>query len=143
MSGVVYFIACEPLGAVKIGYTGGSPASRLASLQTGSPTKLKLLAYFPGSLDDERRLHLAFKSLHIHGDWFRREWKLADFIGYLDEPGKRASRDAFEVALHDVLMQGCWYPDSPITEDAYLKTGDWQPFRELLWEQFGPWDGDL
>jgi hypothetical protein len=126
---------------VKIGFTRSSPHARLATLQTGSPSPLKLLDYFPGTLDDERRLHEAFKPLHIHLEWFRLECKLQDFIWYLDHEGNGpASRDQFEVALHDVLMQGTWYPYGPVSADEYYASGDWEPFRALLWETAGPWE---
>jgi hypothetical protein len=141
VSGFVYFIACEPLEAVKIGFTKSSPLSRKASLQTGCPSPLKLLTYVPGTIEDERRLHEAFAALHIHGEWFRHEWKLQDFIFYIDpDGGQQGTREVFENALHDVLMQGHWYPFSPISQDDYNKTGDWEPFRALLWEAFGPWE---
>lgn len=135
----VYFIACEPMEAVKIGFTKTSPRGRLSALQTGNPSPLKLLTYFPGSLDDERNLHLAFRPLHIHLEWFRLEGKLFDMAAYLDSPRGGASRQDFENALHDVLMQGSWYPDHHLTADEYYDTGDWEPFRPILWEAFGPW----
>lgn len=143
MSGFVYFIACEPLEAVKIGYTSGKPRARMASLQTGCPSPLKLLASVPASLDDERRLHEAFTPLCIQGEWFRNECKLRDLIHWITQHGEivDSTRERFEAALHDVLMQnGGWYPYGPIAQDEYDQTGDWQPFRELLWEQFGPWE---
>jgi hypothetical protein len=136
----VYFIACEPMEAVKIGFTKTYPVLRLAALQTGCPARLKLLAYVPASIDEERRLHEAFAPLHIQGEWFRLEGKLQDMIFYFDGNGRQSSRETFENSLHDVLMQGLWHPDSPITQDAYSDTGDWKPFRDLLWTAFGPWE---
>jgi hypothetical protein len=66
---------------------------------------------------------------------------LRDFVWYVTEfEGQEAPRETFENALHDVLMQGLWYPDSDITEDEYCATGVWQPFRALLWELEGPWE---
>jgi hypothetical protein len=146
VSGFVYFIACEPLGAVKIGFTKQGPISRLAALQTGSPARLKLLTYFPGDLSDEARLHKAFAPLHISGEWFRHECKLEDFVNWVSGHGERvqSTREAFENALHDVLMQnGGWVPFHPIKEEVYAATGDWEPFRELIWEVFGPWDNGV
>jgi hypothetical protein len=140
MSGYVYFILCEPMEAVKIGFTKHDPKRRLKELQTGSAGPLKLACYFAGSIDDERRLHAAFGALSIHLEWFRFEAKLRDFVYYLEpDEGLEATRRAFENALHDVLMQGLWYPDSSISEDEYLATGDWEPFRALLWSNEGPW----
>jgi hypothetical protein len=143
VSGFVYFIACEPLGAVKIGYTGGNPYARMASLQTGCPSPLKMLAFVPASLDDERRLHDSFAPLGIQGEWFRYECKLVDLVNWMTSHGEveGATREAFERALHDVLMQnGGWTPHCPIEWDEYNATGTWEPFRPLLWDAFGPWE---
>ncbi len=71
MTGFIYFIAAEPLGAVKIGYSEAHPGRRLKALQTGCPTPLKLLAFVHGSCEEERALHKVFASLHIRGHPFR------------------------------------------------------------------------
>lgn len=140
MSGFVYFIACPPLEAVKIGFTASHPRARLAALQTGCPSPLKLLTYVPGTTGDERKLHESFAPLHIQGEWFRFEGKLKDFTYYLTPTPELPSRESFGAALHDVLMQGLWHPDDPVPEEQYLATGDWRPFYQLLWDHFGPWD---
>lgn len=141
MSGYIYFIACEPLEAVKIGFTSKAPQARLAALQTGSPAPLKLECFVRGTQDEERRLHRAFEPLNINREWFRSEMKLFDFIAYMQEfDGAEVPRDTFENALHDILMQGGgWYPDSPIADDVYDASGDWRQFHDLLWDAFGPW----
>lgn len=140
MSGFVYFIACEPMSAVKIGYTRCSPYARLSALQTGCPSPLKLLAYVPATIDEEGRLHEAFAPLHIQGEWFRDDLKLRDLIQWLGDDVK-SPRQAFENALHDVLMQdGGWYPYGPVTQEEYNESGYWEPFRSLLWDCFGPWE---
>jgi hypothetical protein len=144
VSGWVYFIACEPLEAVKIGYTGQNPYARLAGLQTGSPAPLKLLAYVRGTQDEERRLHSVFAPLSIHREWFRLECTLRDFVWYLTnhEPEAReASREEFLIALHDNVMQGGgWHPAMPMSDDDYIATSTWEPFRKELWDAFGPWE---
>lgn len=142
MSGFIYFIACEPMEAVKIGFTGGNPLTRLAALQTGSPAPLKLLCYVRGTQDEERRLHRTFALLGIHREWFRHECTLRDFTGYLTchecQP-REASREEFLIALHDCVMQGGgWHPDMSISDDDYYATGNWEPFRRELLEAFGP-----
>lgn len=132
--GQVYFIACEPMGAVKIGFTRQGVQNRQSALQTGCPAMLRLYGCFPGTIEDERKLHAAFKPLHIQGEWFRFEGKLVDMACYISETG---DREVFEGALHDVLMQGLWHPSSDLTEDEYLATGDWTPFRDLMREIHG------
>lgn len=141
MSGFVYFILCEPMEAVKIGFSKYNPSRRLRGLQTGCPSPLKLACYFPGTMDEEKRLHIAFWPLSIRLEWFRFEGKLRDFVWYIrSEEGAQVSRDVFENALHDVLMQGLWYPDGALSEEAYLETGNWEPFRKILWLNEGPWE---
>lgn len=137
MKGNIYFIGCLPLGAVKIGFTKGSPVARLRALQTGSAAPLKMYGYFPGTMDDEKRLHEAFKPLHIHGEWFRLEGKLNDFTFYI---GETKDHGIFINALHDVLMQGLWHPSDAMDHDTYYDSGDWEPFRKVLWKHFGPWE---
>jgi hypothetical protein len=104
VSGFIYFIAAETLGTVKIGFSRSDPTKRLRSLQTGCPAPLKLLAYAPGSQQEEASLHEAFVPLHIHGEWFRHELKLRALISYF-EPDERGlvSRTDFEQSLHDVI----------------------------------------
>lgn len=139
--GFVYFIACEPMEAVKIGYTSSNPFSRMSSLQTGCPSPLKLLAFVPGSLDDERRLHECFQPLHIQGEWFRNELKLRDLIFWMthETESPSSTRQAFENGLHDVLMQdGGWYPYGHVTQETYSNSASWHPFHDLLEEAFGP-----
>lgn len=76
----IYFIQEVPDGAVKIGYTGGSPASRLAQLQTGNSRRLKLLGAAPGGQREERELHERFAGLRLEGEWFAPEPALMGFI---------------------------------------------------------------
>ncbi len=70
LTGNVYLIACsEPL-SVKVGYTKGDPRFRLRQLQTGCPTKLVLLGWFPGDLEDEKSLHDDLAEHRLTGEWF-------------------------------------------------------------------------
>ena len=70
MSGSIYYIGCHETERVKIGYTRGNPLARLTQLQTGSPTRLALIAVESGDRDTERQLHEEFQAHHIHGEWF-------------------------------------------------------------------------
>ena len=80
MKGVVYFIVCGDLGRVKIGFTRGSPMKRLKSLQTGSPCKLMLMAFYTAPPDEERRLHREFDKFRVSGEWFEMDDEIFDFI---------------------------------------------------------------
>lgn len=68
-AGFVYFIRAARMRAVKIGWARDAEA-RLRELQTASHHKLHLIGFLPGSLEDERRWHLGFRSLRIRGEWF-------------------------------------------------------------------------
>lgn len=82
--GRVYFIRSGPDGPVKIGFSL-SPQTRLVSLQTASPSQLRLLKSFPGDEARERQLHEHFAALRMEGEWFRPEERLLTFIKELFE----------------------------------------------------------
>lgn len=68
----VYVIAAPEVssGRVKIGWTSRPPAERLATLQTGSPTPLRLVFWTEGNESTERVLHALFAARRVHGEWF-------------------------------------------------------------------------
>ena len=68
----VYVIAAPEisLGRVKIGHTNNHPSERLAQLQTGSPTQLRLAYFTEGNQATERILHAYFAAYRVHGEWF-------------------------------------------------------------------------
>jgi hypothetical protein len=64
----VYFIGTDA-GHVKIGRST-DVQGRLASMQTGSPMPLKILAVVDGGRWLEREYHAYFKDHRLHGEWF-------------------------------------------------------------------------
>ncbi len=68
--GCIYYIMSGETGRVKIGFTKGDPTKRMKSLQTGSPTKLGIVAIHPGTPDTESKLHRQFDADRVHGEWF-------------------------------------------------------------------------
>lgn len=81
--GAVYIIGNRKWGLCKIGYSR-SPARRLRRLQTGCPFKLEILTVFEGkSYDFETALHKRAEPYHEHGEWFRIEGRLKNFIDEL------------------------------------------------------------
>lgn len=70
--GFVYFMQQDVTGAVKIGYSGTLRGieGRLASLQTGSPYPVRLIARTPGTPLLERALHKKFGQHRLRGEWF-------------------------------------------------------------------------
>jgi len=55
---------------IKIGYTAGEPARRIAQLQTGQPQRIKLLGTIPGDMDAESGLHTELAPFRGSGEWF-------------------------------------------------------------------------
>jgi hypothetical protein len=75
----VYFIKSGDDGLIKIGWTNDVD-SRLATLQTGSPEVLSLLALVIGAQADERRLHQKFAHLRVRGEWFQDCAEIREYI---------------------------------------------------------------
>lgn len=73
---MIYVVANPTIKVVKIGWCDIKEfnkfrlARRLQGLQCGSPHKLYLLAYWPGSSRHESLLHTDFKNHRMHGEWF-------------------------------------------------------------------------
>lgn len=68
--GCIYYILSGETGRIKIGFTNSDPNKRLKALQTGSPTKLGIIAWHPGTMETEQRLHQQFHADRLHGEWF-------------------------------------------------------------------------
>jgi hypothetical protein len=79
-SGWVYFVVCPETARCKIGFTKGKVQKRIASLQTGSPSELVLIAMQPGTLETERKLHVRFADSRLHGEWFRLTDQLRAYL---------------------------------------------------------------
>lgn len=74
---VIYFVQGSDL--IKIGRTYNLD-DRLTKLQCGSPVPLTLLGTVEGGKRTESHLHELFHSLRHHGEWFRIEKPLLDYI---------------------------------------------------------------
>lgn len=79
--GEVYFITCGDgeWPFVKIGYSKDI-VGRMEALQPGAPQKLDLIGRMPGTIQVERAIHEKFSHLREHGEWFRLEDELWDFV---------------------------------------------------------------
>lgn len=81
--GLIYYIACTETMRCKIGYTSGNPLKRLRALQTGSPTRLVLMACHPGTMEDEREIHQTFAEHGVHGEWFEASDQLIEHVSFV------------------------------------------------------------
>lgn len=79
---VVYFVTAGPF--VKIGTTNGDPAARIASLQTGCPYEMRMVAFVHGGRAEESVYHERFGAYHERGEWFRLEGRLAGFLAQVE-----------------------------------------------------------
>lgn len=70
-AGRVYALAAGDF--IKIGFTKGDILIRIAKLQTGCPTKLRLIGTGPGGRLIENRLHALLRPYRSHGEWYRSE----------------------------------------------------------------------
>ncbi len=100
----IYFILCQATGRVKCG-VASDPRVRLAGLQTGSPTPLKLIAEIDGSESKEKLIHRRLERWHIHGEWFHYLPEVCDII--VDEIANHL-KDLYH---GDCLVRGS--PESP------------------------------
>ena len=76
---MVYFVQGHTTRLIKIGWSK-SPSMRFDNLQCGSPDKLVILKEIETSEEAERYLHLQFKDLRQHGEWFYLGERLLKFI---------------------------------------------------------------
>lgn len=80
----LYFIETECAERhIKIGIAS-NVASRIASMQSHCPYRLRLLKMVPGAAHLEQELHMRFVADRLHGEWFRRSDELLDVIDSLE-----------------------------------------------------------
>lgn len=77
--GWVYFVVCERLRLVKIGWSA-FPASRFIRLQQGFPYPLMIVAALPGPKAREAHLHKVYAKQRERGEWFRLTKRLSETI---------------------------------------------------------------
>lgn len=94
-----YLVGAEGSPLVKIGYTGGDPKKRLASLQTGQPMTLSLLWSVGGDYEDA--LHQRFADYRVRGEWFDLT-PLGDPVAVVREAVESGLVKVEEVAVPDL-----------------------------------------
>lgn len=91
--GMVYVLRDDVNGRVKIG-VALNPLARLRNPQTGSSTRLRLLAIMPGGREGERSLHAIWPERRLSGEWF-------------DDRDRTISR----IILWSIRSEGAVWPD--------------------------------
>jgi hypothetical protein len=82
---VVYVLQAGAWGPVKIGSsTTRGLRSRISSIQTGNPERVKLLRTYIGGRELERKLHERFRDCRMAGEWFALTDELRDLV--CDQP---------------------------------------------------------
>lgn len=76
---VVYFLQGETTKNIKIGLSNDIE-KRIKSIKTACSEKLLLLGWINGGGKTEKSLHKKFRRLRLHGEWFRGDRILTDFI---------------------------------------------------------------
>lgn len=99
-----YFIQMGKRGPIKIG-TAFDVYARLTSLQTSSPSKLRIVGYVEKNV--EKHLHEMFASHRIRGEWFRPHREIVRYIKkyarQTDEPNAKTSGGSALVAVSQQL----------------------------------------
>jgi hypothetical protein len=85
-----YFMAAVDAGLIKIGRTR-SMKKRMLTLSSQSPVPLKLVASVAYDANFEKRLHFYFKDLRSHGEWFKADEPLLEFLRKLKRDPKSAA----------------------------------------------------
>ncbi len=96
----IYFIQCNGArGPIKIG-KAVDPNRRLSELRIGCPYPMTLLASSVAEDADleERRLHMVFAHLRIHGEWFECATELLSAVDENRRDAREAARFIAELA---------------------------------------------
>jgi hypothetical protein len=150
--GYVYFIQADIGGPVKIGWAK-DPAKRCRDLQTGSPHRLVVRAFIPGTIGDEARLHRQFRSSRLEGEWFTPTAEMEKVAGcklprrpHVASPARKRPARVFlcdtcrarEATVIDLRPWATWFADAHLLCDKCPSEGYW--FEITRWldpsEQF-------
>jgi hypothetical protein len=142
-----YFIQSVDGGPIKIGFTSKPPSERLGALQTGSPTKLRLVGLIAGN--QEKILHKRFSKDHSHGEWFSPSKELVGFIeaeasSLLQNHFASQARLQLEKTTVPILNVGKQQVSASAFDQVFPNNED---LFELLpdccdWDEGDVWDGE-
>src|SRR5262245_32694325 len=77
----IYFARVGQDGPIKIGFTAGSVAERVADLQCGCPWPLTIMHEMPGDLFVEAHLHDLLDAHRMEGEWFKPSTDVLALVG--------------------------------------------------------------
>lgn len=125
---MIYFAKAIGTEFVKIGFTAGDPAKRVADLQTACPHELVVLAAIDGCEQDEAIWHSAFAADRVRGEWFHLTPRLAECIAspaklarwLASEPDFSTERNWISLFLACPFAVGA-RPDTSLLRDLGLK----------------------
>jgi len=128
MKSYVYAILDSKNNCLKIG-KANDVTQRLSDLQSGNPTKLKVVATIPCSSEKhafavESELHLKYSNLFVLGEWFNYDDAIIkEFVNFVDNNQNKKTR---EPLIINTLWEDCeekfsvdsfpkcyFYPDRP------------------------------
>lgn len=134
---MIYFVQTSDNRFIKIG-KANDPSQRLASLQTGSPVRLKLIGAVPGGHETEHAVHQRFQALRTYGEWFRASDDLLDYITQSLATQKVPPFTAFDsLALYEPRLFAL-YREAIGVQDA----GESSVFcANTVWFGYGGWSG--
>lgn len=122
--GWVYFISDGE--AIKIGWSP-NPHTRKKALATGNPRPLKVLAQIPGSIRDEKLLHLLLAPYRIRtdGEWFRAEKPLWALVDWAKRYGHSLAADREEVRTVSAI-------EARVSEVSFRLYDDYRKVKEAV-----------
>lgn len=97
-----YIILSRRTCLIKIGYSRWSPEKRLKRIQAMSPDTLELFDYWRGTHETETEIHQALWRHRAHGEWFRIEHELVQYM------------ESFLMPSQLEILNGLIHSDPPI-----------------------------
>lgn len=134
---MIYFIQEVGLlrNRIKIGYTENI-RERIKEIQSGCPSKLRILLVLPGSMKDEFLYQQMFFKYHLHNEWFKYGFHLRLFV-WFNQLKAISTRQATEIEYKEIEFE--------LTEnEASFSDIEPEPDEKTLeiielWQQYKNW----
>lgn len=76
---LVYFMENHKTGLIKVGFSGW-PQLRKMTVKYEEGGEISVVSVFPGTMEDEKTLHRILADYRDHGEWFRKNDILDNWI---------------------------------------------------------------